>query len=176
MNSLIIYYSRGGENYLNGDIISLKEGNTEKLAKLIQKKFKGDMFKVEQKIPYSNDYSICIEQANDDKRNNHKPELISYLSDITQYDTIFIGYPNYWSDIPMALYGQLEKLNFTGKNIYLFCTHEGSGLGSSLSTITKICVGAYIGKSFEVYGHTVNQSLSIVKDKLEKFYKENNLL
>lgn len=176
MRSLIIYYSRNGENYLNGDIVSLKVGNTEKIAKLIQKKFNSDMFKVVQKYPYSNDYSTCIAQANEDKKKGIRPALESYIDDISIYDVIFIGYPNYWSDIPMAMLGLLEKLDFKNKKILPFCTHEGSGLGNSIHTLYEACTGAEIGIPFETYGHRVYKNSENIEKRLETFYKENNLI
>lgn len=176
MNSLIIYYSRSGENYINGEIKSLEKGNTELLIDLFKDKLNSDTFKVTQIKPYSNDYSICIEEARIDKKNNIKPELIDDLIDISKYELILIAYPNYWGDIPMALYGLLEKLDFTNKKIIPICTHEGSGFGTSLNTLNKILKNVVIINSFSIYGHEIHNSLNLVEQKVDKFLKENNLL
>ena len=74
-----------------------------------------DLFKIEQKIPYAADYNTCIAQAKEDKQTGKRPEILNLPQDIDQYDEIYLGYPNYWGTMPMAVYTFLESYDFTGK-------------------------------------------------------------
>ena len=91
--NLIIYYSRKGENYVNGRIVDLKKGNTEICAEFIQKAVGGDLFEVETVNEYSTNYHKCTEEAQEELRENARPELKNYLSDIAEYDNIFVCGP-----------------------------------------------------------------------------------
>ena len=96
MANLIVYYSRKGQNYWNGSIVDLAKGNTERVAEFIQKAVGGDLFEIETVREYSKDYMTCTEEAKEELREHARPELKRYLDNIEQYDTIFVGYPN-WS-------------------------------------------------------------------------------
>lgn len=152
MAQLIVYFSRTGENYVNGTIRKLSVGNTETAAKLIQSKTGADMFRLVPLVSYSEDYNECIEQAKDDQRRGARPELTVYPDRIEQYDTIYLGYPNYWGTMPMCVFTFLEHFDFSGKTIRPFCTHEGSGLGSSVGDIKKLCPNAKVGTGLAIHG------------------------
>lgn len=152
MSQLIVYFSRTGENYVNGTIKKLSVGNTEVAAKLIQSKTGADMFKLVPLVSYSENYNECIEQAKDDQRRGARPELTVYPDSIEQYDTIYLGYPNYWGTMPMCVFTFLEHFDFSGKTICPFCTHEGSGLGSSIGDIKKLCPNAKVGTGLAIHG------------------------
>ena len=158
MSQLIVYFSRTGENYVNGTIKKLSVGNTETAAKLIQSKTGADMFKLVPLVSYSEDYNDCIEQAKNDQRRGARPELTAYPDSIEQYDTIYLGYPNYWGTMPMCVFTFLEHFDFSGKTIRPFCTHEGSGLGSSVSDIKKLCPNAKVGTGLAIHGAKVDRS------------------
>ncbi|MDE7281437.1 MAG: flavodoxin, partial [Ruminiclostridium sp.] len=96
MAQLIVYFSRTGENYVNGSIKKLSVGNTETAAKLIQSRTGADMFRLVPMTSYSDDYNRCISEAKEDQKRNARPELTEYPHSIDQYDTIYLGYPNYW--------------------------------------------------------------------------------
>ena len=127
MAELIAYFSRSGQNYVNGTIKPLKIGNTEVVAKMIQRRTGAELFKLIPQVSYSDDYNECIEQAQDDQKRGARPELASYPDCFAQYDTIYLGYPNYWGTMPMCVFTFLEHFDFTGITIKPFCTHEGSG-------------------------------------------------
>ncbi len=129
MAELIAFFSRGEENYVNGEIRTLKKGNTEAAAGMIQKFTGADLFKIEPQQAYSADYNECTAQAQADQRRNARPELAAYPESLEPYDVIYLGYPNYWGTMPMAVFTFLEHFDFTGKTIRPFCTHEGSGIG-----------------------------------------------
>lgn len=155
---LIAFYSRADENYVNGLIKNLEVGNTEIAAGIIRELTGGDLFKIEQQSPYSKNYNECIAQAQADQQQNVRPELKSYPESIDEYDVIYLGYPNYWSTMPMAVFTFLEHFDFNGKTIKPFCTHEGSGLGSSVSDIKGLCPSASIEKGLALHGSSVKRS------------------
>ncbi len=150
--NLILYYSRKGENYVNGSIRSLTKGNTEICAEFIQKAVGGDLFELETVQDYAADYYKCIEEAKMELKANARPELKKYLADINAYANIFVCGPCWWGTFPCAVFSQLERLDFTDKKVFALMTHEGSGMGSSEKDLRRLCKGAVIGKSMAVHG------------------------
>lgn len=137
MTKLAAYYSRADENYFCGTKKYIEVGNTEKAAKIIADMIGAELYKIEQNHPYSADYDACVKEAKDDLKNNVRPELKNMLESIDDYDEIYLGYPNYWGTMPMAVYTFLESYDWSGKKVHPFCTHEGSGLSSTESDIHK---------------------------------------
>jgi len=162
--ALIVYFSRKGNNYVNGAIKNLTIGNTEIAAKLIQEITGADLFQIEPIVEYSKDYNICIEEAKKDKVENKRPSFKNPLKDISEYDTIYLGFPNYWGTMPMHLWTFLEQYDFTGKIIKPLCTHEGSGMGNSERDIEKLCPGASIGSGLAVKGGSVSGARSSIEN------------
>ena len=160
--NLIIYYSRKGENYWNGSIKNIAKGNTEIVAEFIQKAVGGDLFEVDTVKPYSTDYMTCTEEAKRELREQARPELKKYLDNIEDYDNIFVCGPCWWGTFPMAVFTQLEKIDFTGKKVFAVMTHEGSGLGSCERDLKKICKDASFGKGLAVHGADAARSESTV--------------
>jgi flavodoxin len=151
-NNIILYYSRKGENYVNGSVKNLSKGNTEIVAEFIQDAVGGDLFEVDTVERYAEDYYACIEEAKKELNDNVRPELREYLDSIDEYDNIFVCGPCWWGTFPMAIFSQLERLDFTGKKVMAVMTHEGSGLGSCERDLKKICTGATFGKGLAVHG------------------------
>lgn len=160
--NLIIYYSRKGENYVNGRIVDLKKGNTEICAEFIQKAVGGDLFEVETVEDYAKDYHKCTEEAQEELRENARPELKKYLDHIDSYENIFVCGPCWRGTYPVAVFTQLEKLDFTGKKVMALMTHEGSGLGNSERDLKKICKGATFGTGIAVHGSDAAKSETAV--------------
>ena len=160
--NLIIYYSRKGENYVNGGFRNLAKGNTEICAEFIQKAVGGDLFEVETVKDYSASYMECIEEAKQELHSNARPELKKYIDSIDEYDNVFVCGPCWWGTYPCAIFTQLEKLDWTGKKVMALMTHEGSGLGSCERDLKKICAGASFGKGLAVHGAKSAQSESTV--------------
>ena len=158
MAKLIVFYSRADENYFGGQYRYISVGNTERAAKIIAEKTGADLFKIEQEIPYAADYNTCIEQAKKDKKENARPKIISLPENLDDYDEIYLGYPNYWGTMPMAVYTFLEAYDFNGKKIHPFCTHEGSGLSSSEQDIRKAAKGAEVTKGLAIVGSFVDSA------------------
>ncbi|MDD6798637.1 MAG: flavodoxin [Clostridia bacterium] len=162
-NKLIAFYSRADENYVNGMLRKLDIGNTEVAAGIIQELTGADIFKIEQVQPYSADYNECIEQAQADQRRDARPALKGYPETIEDYDTIYLGFPNYWGTMPMAVFTFLNHFDFSQKVIKPFCTHEGSGMGNSVSDIKKLCPSANVEKGLAIKGSSVERSKSDIE-------------
>lgn len=164
-NKLVAFYSRADENYLGGALKYIEIGNTEIAAGIIQELTGADSFKIEQHKPYSKGYNDCIAEAQDDQRRDARPELKSYPETLDDYDTIYLGYPNYWGTMPMAVFTFLEKYDLSGITIKPFCTHEGSGMGKSENDIKRICPNAKVEKGLAIRGCQVSNS----KKDIEKW-------
>ena len=158
--SMIIYFSRADENYEVGVI---EKGNTEVIAEFIRDITGADMFKVERKIPYAADYQTCIEEAQNEQQNNERPEIVGTLQSIDAYDVIYVGSPIYWGYLPQPMVTQLEKLNWYGKTVRPFTTHEDSGLGSIPSQLKEICKGAEIAEGLAIKGSNVKSAKNRVE-------------
>ena len=155
---LIVFYSRAGENYVNGMIQNLTVGNTETAAELLHELTGAPLFRLEQANAYSQNYNECIEQARLDQKNGLRPELKGIPPQLEEYDTIYLGYPNYWNTMPMAVFTFLKHCGLSGKTIKPFCTHEGSGLGSSVKDIKRLCPNAKVENGLAILGSRVKQS------------------
>ena len=156
--NLIIYYSRKGENYVNGNIEKLAKGNTEICAEYIQKAVGGDLFEIKTLTEYGDSYRACVEEAKKEWQENARPELKTYLKDIAAYDNIYVCGPCWCGTYPMAVFSLIESLNFQGKNVMPLMTHEGSGLGRSMQDINRICKGAVIKTGLAVHGADASKS------------------
>lgn len=156
--SLIAFYSRADENYVNGMMKHLETGNTEVAACIIKEFIDADVFRIEQIQEYAKDYNTCIAQAKEDQRRDARPELKAYPDSIAGYETIYLGFPNYWSTMPMAVFTFLEHFDFSGKTIKPFCTHEGSGMGGSEKDIRRLCPDAKVEKGLAIRGGSVKQA------------------
>ena len=166
--NLIIYYSRKGENYWNGGVRNIAKGNTEIAAEFIQKAVGGDLFEIETVKTYAADYYECIDDAKQELRASARPELKKYLDSIADYDNIFVCGPCWWGTYPMAMFTQLEKLDWTGKTVLPLMTHEGSGLASSERDLKKICKGANFARGLAVHGADTARSEHTIADWAKK--------
>lgn len=167
--TLVIYYSRTGENYVNGSIESLAKGNTEIVAEYIAEAVGADLFQVETVKEYDASYMTCIEEAKAELREDARPELKEMLDTVAEYDNIVVAGPCWWGTFPCAIMTQLDALDFSGKNVFPVMTHEGSGLGSSARTLKKLCIGATVGTGLAIHGADAAAS----KNAVEKWAKEN---
>lgn len=149
---LIVYYSRKGENYVNGSVRNLAKGNTEVVAEMIAGITGGDLFEIDTVKPYAASYAACIQEAKREQEENARPELKAYPDSLDGYDTIFVGYPNWWGTMPMVMFTFLEHFDLTGKRILPFCTNEGSGMGSSERDLKKVCQGAKVESGLSIHG------------------------
>lgn len=156
--ALVVYFSRADENYNVGNV---EVGNTEIFAKNIVEQLKADghevdEFKIEPVVPYPQSYDDCVAKATEERTMQDRPEYVGDV-DLEPYDTIFIGYPIWWSDMPMIMYTFLEKHVFTGKNIAPFCTSEGSGESGTFNTIGNLAVGGIMQEGLAMPGTLARQ-------------------
>ncbi len=168
MAILIAFYSRAGENYFGGAYRRIAVGNTEKVARMLAGLTGGDLYKIRQAQPYSQDYQTCIAEAKADLQKKARPEVCDLPDNLDAYDEIYLGYPNYWGTMPMAVYTFLEHYDLTGKTIHPFCTHEGSGLSHTVQDIQKAAPGAAVTKGLAIHGSAVDSG----KSALENWVKE----
>ena len=156
--ALIAVFSRADENYNVGFV---KEGNTLKVAKILKGvlEFRGeaaDLFEIVPAEKYPSDYNECIAKAKKELAAKARPAIAGDF-DVADYDTIYLGYPNWWGDVPMCVYTFLEAHDFSGKTVVPFCTHEGSGLGSTESKLKKAVAGAKFKSGLAVQGIVAQQ-------------------
>jgi flavodoxin len=163
---LIAYYSRAGNNYVNGDIVNLPVGNTEVAANMIQKLTGSDIFRIDTVKPYPEGYQETTEVAKEELHGNARPEISWHVNNIADYDVIYLCYPNWWGTMPMAVFTFLEAYDLGGKTIIPFCTHEGSGMGRSERDIKKICAGASVLKGLAIRGGSVHGAQDEITDWL----------
>ncbi len=155
---LIAYYSRKGNNYVSEKIVNLPIGNTEVIAKMINEVTGGEMFRIETVKPYPEDYEETTEVAKRELNRNARLELSNQVAGMGAYGTVFLGYPNWWGTMPMAVHTFLESYDFSGKTIIPFCTNEGSGLGRSVQDITKLYPKAEVINAIAFRGGSVKDA------------------
>lgn len=160
--SLIIYFSRADENYFGGSMKYIDKGNTEVVAEYIKDITGGDIFKVEPLIPYSKDYMTCINEAKE-RTNSHNAPIKGKIPDISSYEVIYVGSPIYWGGMPEELITALKDLDFNGKVVRPFVTHEGSGLSEVPRQLKQICTGAEVLDGLAIVGSEVSSSRNIIE-------------
>ena len=161
--SLIAFYSRKGQNYVNGNIIDLHVGNTAVVAQKIQKLTGGELFEIDTIKQYPVDYTETTRVAKNELKNDVRPELTHTVDNMNEYDEIYLGYPNWWGKFPMAVFTFLESYDFAGKTIIPFCTHEGSGMGG-MTEINEICPNAKVLNGLAIRGSSVSKADSQIEN------------
>lgn len=161
--SLIIYFSRADENYFGGEMKYIDKGNTEVIAEFIKDITGADIFKVEPLNPYPADYMECIEDAKVRTREHNAP-IKENVPDISSYEVIYVGSPIYWGGMPEELFTALKGLDYSGKIIRPFTTHEGSGLSGVPRQLKEICIGAEVLGGLAITGSGVKNSKAKVED------------
>lgn len=165
---LVAYFSKNGEQYSVGTI---KKGNTEIIAEMIASKTGGDTFEIKvANDKYPKSYNSLIEYAKTEKKNNERPEIAG-KANVADYDVIFVGYPNWWGDMPMPVYTFLESYDFSNKTVIPFGTHEGSGLASSESRIKSITKAKEVKDGLGIYGHVAQNSPKEADKKVSDWLK-----
>lgn len=152
--TLVVFFSRTGENYAVGNI---KKGNTHIIAEMIAEETDGTLFQVEPLKAYPANYTKCTEVAKQEMESKARPAIKGDVA-VEDYDVIYIGYPTWWGDMPMPVYTFIEKHNWQGKTVVPFCTHEGSGLSDTENKLKKACEGATILKGLAILGTTAQKS------------------
>jgi len=167
---LVAYFSRADEN--TGGVGYIEKGNTRILAEMVADITKGDLFEIKTVKSYPKEYRPATEVAKQEKENNERPEINGPLPDMSQYDVIFLGYPIWWSDLPMGVYTFLEKESFAGKTIIPFCTHEGSGIGNTERFIAET-TKAKVLPGLEMRGKKAQTQQAEARKDMEKWVNES---
>lgn len=119
---------------IDGEVL----GNTQYVAYVIQENTGADIFRIEPVTPYPMNHAELEEVATEEKRNDAMPEIAAEVENIEQYDTIFLGYPNWYADMPRIIYSFLDQYDLSGKTIVPFVTSGGSGFSNTISTIADL--------------------------------------
>lgn len=172
-NVLIAYFSRTGENYGVGYI---EKGNTSIVADIIAEQTGGALFEIRTLSAYPDNYDEATEVAKQEQDVNARPELADNLEDISDYNVIFIGYPIWWSDMPMAVYTFLESHDLSGKTIVPFCTHAGSGLSSTESNISSMFPNATTLDGLAISGTTAQNNYEETEQAVINWLQANDLI
>ena len=139
-------------------------GNVQQLAGWVQEETGGDLFPIRVTDPYPSDWDDCLDRANQERGDDARPELAEQVENLDQYDTVFLGYPNWWYGVPMALLTFLEENDLSGKDVYLFCSHGTGGLARSVELITEAAPEANISESiFDCYEEDAAASETDIK-------------
>lgn len=149
-NTLVVYFSmpettnpdessmteeeRNSTVIIDGEVL----GNTQYVAYVIQENTGADLFRIEPEVPYPTDHDTLVDQAAEEQDNGARPAIKDTIENFDQYDTIFVGYPNWWSDMPMILYTFFDTYDFSGKTIIPFNTNGGSGFSNTISMIAEL--------------------------------------
>lgn len=120
------------------------KGCVQAIADMIQEGTDGDLFSIQTEFDYPGGIGELIDYADGEQERGDRPTLTTHIENLDEYDVIFIGYPNWWYDMPMAMYTFFEEYDFTGKTIIPFNTHRGSRFSSTISTIQELEPGATV--------------------------------
>ena len=167
---LVAYFSHTGENYGVGVI---KKGNTAILAEAIAKEKDAALFEIKEVKPYPEGYQACVDQAKEEQVKKARPAIKETVKNLADYDVIFLGFPNWWGDMPMPVYTFLEQTgSFAGKTIIPFCTHEGSGAvdQAGLKSIAT-CKDAKILPTFAMKGTKAQKEQAAAVKEIQEWLK-----
>lgn len=134
--SLVVYFSWSG--------------NTEKVAKSVQAQTGSDIFEIVPQTPYSTDYNTVVADAKVEQQNHARPEIRDTIVNMADYDTVYVGFPNWWGDMPMILYTFFDTYDLSGKTVALFCTSGGSGLSDTVNEVKALEPNATVTKGLHI--------------------------
>ena len=152
--SLVVYFSWSG--------------NTENVAKSIQSQTDSDIFEIVPSTPYSDDYDTVVDLAQEEQRNNARPAISGSIDNIDDYDVVYVGFPNWWGDMPMILYTFFDTYDLSGKTIAPFCTSGGSGLSGTVNKIKELEPNAAVMDGLHIGSSSSADPDNAVSDWLEQ--------
>ena len=162
---MVAYFSWADNAILADDVDAVASpsvippGNVQQLAGWVQEETGGDLFSIRVTDPYPSDWDDCLARANQERGDDARPELVENVENLDQYDAVFLGYPNWWYGVPMALLTFLEQNDLSGKQVYLFCSHGTGGLSNSVNIITEAVPDASISDNiFDCYEEDASSS------------------
>lgn len=152
-NELVVYFSWSG--------------NTETVANEIAEQTGADIFEITPQTPYSDDYDTVVDLAQQEQSGNARPEIANAIENIEDYDVIYVGFPNWWGDMPMILYTFFDSYDLSGKTIAPFCTSGGSGLSDTVAGIQALEPDATVTEGLHIRDHSVSDPANAVTEWLE---------
>ncbi|HIZ56475.1 MAG TPA: flavodoxin [Firmicutes bacterium] len=174
-NILVAYFSWADNAVIDGEVDAVASpsvtspGNVQQLAGWVQEETGGDLFSIQVTEPYSSDWDECLERANQERAEDARPELMTSVENMDAYDTIFLGYPNWWYGAPMAVLSFLEDYDFSDKQVYLFCSHGTGGLANSVEDIRSSMPDGDISENiFDVYEEDAASSQNDIQNWLNE--------
>lgn len=180
-NILVAYFSWADNAVLAADVDAVSSpsvippGNVQQLAGWVQEETGGDLFTIRVTDPYPSDWDECLERANEERSENARPELEERVENLEDYDTVFLGYPNWWYGVPMPLLTFLEENDLSGKQVFLFCSHGTGGLARSVELITDAAPDAWISDDiFDCYEEDASSSQEEICSWAEDIISGNN--
>lgn len=169
-NALVVYFSRTGEQYGVGVI---DKGNTAIVADMIVEETGADVFEILPKEDnYPMTYKELTDYAKEEQNNNARPEILDTVENFDAYDTVYLGYPIWWGDLPMICYTFLESYDFTGKTVIPFCTHAGSGNAGTQSKIQTAIPNAEVKEVLAIAGTDTQNDPDNVKSTVTEWLDE----
>ena len=169
---LVAYFSLAGEQYGVGMV---EEGNTSIIAHMIAEQTGADLFEIKPEAPYPTTYQGLLDVSRQEMSDNARPAIADTVGNMDDYDTIFIGYPNWWGDMPMIVYNFLESYDLSGKTIVPFCTHGGSGLSNTEATIADI-TGGTMKDGFAIPGTTAQNDRDAARSQVTEWLREGGFI
>lgn len=166
---LVAYFSRTGEEYNVGRIT---KGNTAIVAEFIAQKTGADLFEIKPVTPYPDDYDACIELAKQEIQADARPTFANSIDNFAQYDTIFVGYPIWWSKLPRVMMTFFESNDFSGKKIIPFCTHAGSGLAGTEREIKVACPNSNVLGGVAIVGKRCQNDAESVRQEVNQWLQD----
>ena len=163
---LVAFFSRAGENFFPGGMRVIEKGNTHIAAEMVAELTGGELFEIKSAEGYSDIYKECVGKAKQEYDSNARPALVED-KDISTYDRIYLGYPNWCGTMPMPVWTFLDNHDFSGKEICPFCTNEGSGLANSIGDIEKLAADANIKTGLSIKGSQVQDAKTAIQEWID---------
>lgn len=168
MKQLVVYFSRVGENSLNGEKQIINKGFTEILAEKISQSLNAPMFKIEPVEPYPFSYDECVKRSRKEDETGERVPYLHPLPNLDEYDVIYLGFPCWWRTYPRVVATFVKDYKFVGKTIYPFCTNEEGSLGLAEMELKGQAKGAIVKPGFACKGVEVDN----IDDKLNNWLKK----
>ena len=143
-------------------------GNTGVVANIINEKVNGDIFPILVADKYSDSYDDTVDRGREEKNRNVRPQLVNHIENFGSYDTVFVGFPNWWYDMPMAMYSFFEEYDFSGKTIIPFVTSGGSGFSDTISAIRSLEPNAEVLEGISISGRRAADSEDNITEWLNR--------
>lgn len=162
--AIVIFFSHAGDNYSVGNV---KVGNTKLVALEIQKQTGADLFEIVPEKSYDMAYRPLTELAKKEQEQGELPKFKGQVPDLSGYTTVFVGGPVWWGTYPQVMFTFFKQADLSGKTVYPFTTHEGSGLGRTVNDLKELYPKADVKDGFSIYGHEAQKSMEDVDEWLK---------